>query len=215
MNSSVVKICADTLKNHYRENYGVKLKSSHAHELVASFFGYKSKNAMLSDSNYPPELICGSEVVICKPVSLLEKRIEVLENFPLSIKPSDVFELIFSQVATKLSEENGHSVLFQDKISYVKHYLATSDRWKETFTKFAKFDFEYLIESEESRDKLELTIKHGTRISDSELSGMGQTVLSFNRVSCTIGFNSPSEALEVWTGGFRQILKLKKGEQNG
>lgn len=48
----IAKLCANYLRT-FSNNHGVKLKSGHAHELVASFFGYKSKAAMLAD-NFSP-----------------------------------------------------------------------------------------------------------------------------------------------------------------
>jgi hypothetical protein len=47
MADNVSKICAD----HLRECYP-GLKSSHAHEVVAAFFGYKSHAALLADKRY-------------------------------------------------------------------------------------------------------------------------------------------------------------------
>lgn len=46
----ITKLCADSLRSFTLKNYGTKLKAAHAHELIAIFLGYKSKNMMLADS---------------------------------------------------------------------------------------------------------------------------------------------------------------------
>lgn len=49
----ITKLCADHLRAFVNDNHGVKLKASHAHELVAAFFGYKSRAALLADTRHP------------------------------------------------------------------------------------------------------------------------------------------------------------------
>ena len=43
MQRDISKLCADSLRALANEKYGIKLKSAHAHELVAAYFGYRSK----------------------------------------------------------------------------------------------------------------------------------------------------------------------------
>lgn len=49
-NKLVSKPLADRLRAHYAEFFKKKLKASHASELVAAYFGYKTHISMLADT---------------------------------------------------------------------------------------------------------------------------------------------------------------------
>ncbi|MHA3126752.1 hypothetical protein [Legionella pneumophila] len=78
---SISKLCADQLRV-ISNNYGVKLKSSHAHELVAAFFGYKSKAALLSDTFAPIENIGQAKIFVLIPSAFIEERRKCLVDLP-------------------------------------------------------------------------------------------------------------------------------------
>ncbi|HAT1765741.1 TPA: hypothetical protein ACMY2T_002136 [Legionella pneumophila] len=78
---SIAKLCADHLRA-ISVNHGVKLKASHAHELVASFFGYKSKAALLSDNLSPIENIDQAKIFVLIPSSFIEERRKCLADLP-------------------------------------------------------------------------------------------------------------------------------------
>lgn len=78
---SIAKLCANQLRA-ISNNYGVKLKSSHAHELVASFFGYKSKAALLSDTFAPIENIGQAQIFVLIPSAFIEERRKCLVDLP-------------------------------------------------------------------------------------------------------------------------------------
>ncbi len=78
---SIAKLCADQLRV-ISNNYGVKLKSSHAHELVAAFFGYKSKAALLSDTLASIENIRQAQTFVLIPSPFIEERRKCLIDLP-------------------------------------------------------------------------------------------------------------------------------------
>lgn len=78
---SIAKLCADQLRA-ISNNYGVKLKSSHAHELVAAFFGYKSKAALLSDTLASIENIGQAQIFVLIPSAFIEERRKCLIDLP-------------------------------------------------------------------------------------------------------------------------------------
>lgn len=63
----ITKICADSMRSFTLNSYGIKLKAAHAHELVAVFFGYQSKNAMLADPLRPLTNLRQAEFIIFDP----------------------------------------------------------------------------------------------------------------------------------------------------
>jgi hypothetical protein len=81
--SDITKLCADFLRNHLATQYSHKLKSSHAHEIVAAFFGYRSRAALLSDIDYPVSAL-STATVLAPDIPLMGLRIEQLNDQSLS-----------------------------------------------------------------------------------------------------------------------------------
>ncbi|EFF9634472.1 hypothetical protein GLS05_24690, partial [Escherichia coli] len=53
MSTDLSKLCADFLRQNHVSQSTEKLKASHARELVAAFFGYKSHAALMAEKTYP------------------------------------------------------------------------------------------------------------------------------------------------------------------
>lgn len=91
MKHHLTKACADSLRAFSQNNYGIQLKSSHAHEIVAAYFGYSSRAALLGDKQCPVEKLNDAEIVIIPLQSLLiEQRLKTLENLPFGLPSSDI-----------------------------------------------------------------------------------------------------------------------------
>lgn len=86
---SIAKFCADHLRA-ISNNRGVKLKSGHAHELVASFFGYKSKAAMLADTSSPIDRLNQAQFLVLTPPQFIEQRRKCLENLPSDLPDNSI-----------------------------------------------------------------------------------------------------------------------------
>src|SRR5271165_7117470 len=82
MADDVSKLCADHLRETYPE-----LKASHARELVAAFFGYKSHAALLSDKAHPVDDIDCAAILIPDD-GMIQDRRACLNDLPKSIPPS-------------------------------------------------------------------------------------------------------------------------------
>ena len=63
----ITKLCADSLRSFTNDTYDIKLKASHAHELVAAFLGYKSKAALLADTKHPIGNLQQAEFIVFDP----------------------------------------------------------------------------------------------------------------------------------------------------
>lgn len=63
----ITKLCADSLRTFTDDTYGIKLKASHAHEIVAALFGYKSRAALLADTTLPLSQLPRAEFIIHDP----------------------------------------------------------------------------------------------------------------------------------------------------
>ncbi len=91
MQHDITKTCADSLRSYLNEKHGIKLKSGHAHEIVAAFFGYKSKIALLADTQYPLSNLEKAEFVFLNPPTpFVDQRLESLEDLPPELPPSHI-----------------------------------------------------------------------------------------------------------------------------
>ena len=102
MNPEITKACADSLRAFTENNYGIQLKSSHAHELVSAFFGYSSRAALLADKKCPIGNLNDAEIIILNnPIPLVEQRLKTLKGLPSGLPSSDILaESVYAPIAT-------------------------------------------------------------------------------------------------------------------
>jgi hypothetical protein len=77
----ITKLCADNLRT-LSDNHGIKLKATHAHELVAAFFGYKSRAALLADTSHPLSNLRQASVIVLLPTTSIDQRRKDLQELP-------------------------------------------------------------------------------------------------------------------------------------
>ncbi len=80
----VSKTCSDFLRECYSE-----LKASHARELVAAFFGYKSHAALLADKRNAVDYLDQAAVLV-PDSSLLDERRQCLKDLAEQLPPSAI-----------------------------------------------------------------------------------------------------------------------------
>src|SRR5262249_1765387 len=66
----------------FADSHGVKLKASHAHELVAAYVGYQSRAAMLADTRYPVSNLDKAGVLVLMDTAFIEQRRRCLQDLP-------------------------------------------------------------------------------------------------------------------------------------
>lgn len=81
----ITKLCADHLRAFVNDNHGVKLKASHAHELVAAFFGYKSRAALLADTRHPLSNLRQAKILVLEPTAPIDQRRQSLQELPADL----------------------------------------------------------------------------------------------------------------------------------
>lgn len=97
----ITKLCADNLRT-ISNNHGVKLKSSHAHELVAAFFGYKSRAALLADTSHPLSNLRQASIIMLFPTDSIEQRRLDLQDLPLNLPDTyTLTEWIYTPLLTE------------------------------------------------------------------------------------------------------------------
>jgi hypothetical protein len=75
MSLDIAKLCVESLRVYARDELGCKLKAAHAHEIVAAFFGYKSRIALLSDAAHPLGNLQEADFIVLDPsTTLVDQR---------------------------------------------------------------------------------------------------------------------------------------------
>lgn len=91
MKLEISKACADSLRAFTQNNYGIQLKSSHSHELVAAYFGYASRAALIADKQSSIDNLTDAEVIVLNTsMPFVEQRLKTLENLPFNLPPGNV-----------------------------------------------------------------------------------------------------------------------------
>lgn len=86
---SIQKLCADHLRDSYRELTGKKLGSGHAHEIVAAYFGYVTASALQAETKYPLDDLAQADILI-PDIARMEARRMLLTGLPEDLAPSRV-----------------------------------------------------------------------------------------------------------------------------
>lgn len=94
----IVKLCADSLRTFLNDKHGIQLKSGHAHEIVAAFFGYKSAIALRQDMQCPITNLDQAEYILLDtPMLFVDQRLKNLEGLSPDMPPSYMLaEAIYS-----------------------------------------------------------------------------------------------------------------------
>lgn len=95
MQFEITKKCADSLRSFSLEKFGIELKSSHAHELVAAYFGYSSRASLLSDSKRPISNLAEAEFIVLMPTTFIKERCIDLQGLPENL-PHELAEGVYS-----------------------------------------------------------------------------------------------------------------------
>jgi len=98
---SIEKECADRLRETYRKLTGGKLRSGHAHELVAAYFGYGTGAALRAETTYPLAAIEEAAVLI-PDLRLMDQRRGQLNQLPHDLRTVDD---LAADISTYLVEE--------------------------------------------------------------------------------------------------------------
>lgn len=208
---NIQKICADSLRTYTQTNYKVKLKASHAHELVAAYFGYNSKNALLADERYSVNRVSDATIFIMVPVESINKRISSFNDFAL--ESPDIYSLgdaVYAPLLANNSLYRSEYPPFRSFNLFAKNHIENSQRWNDHFKKIVQVKLDHIVEVKHFIESVEIVIVHTSKISDVEYIAIGKTTLVLPRVVGGIGFLNPEVKIESWSGQARKHFKLNK-----
>lgn len=214
MQQSIFKQCADALRTFAKEKYGIKLKATHAHELVAAYFGYKSNNAMLTDTKYSISTLDQAETIVMVPDAFIDLRRENLQG--LSPELPDSYTLGEAVYVSLFSDEWWASQYppFKSFEKLAKYLVENDDVYQNLFKFYRDVPMHHFVEVKDEEDGVTLTVLHSHRTSTGEMLGVGKTTIKLRRVAGRIGYGKPQVSVEQWTGAAQRTLKVREGSHN-
>jgi hypothetical protein len=207
MSRDIPKLCADSLRAFANDNYDIKLKPAHAHELVAAYLGYRSKNALLADNKYPIGDLAKAEIVSMIPDDVVDQRRKELQG--LSIDLPDSYTLGEAVYGPLFSDEWWGSTYppFRGFDKLAKVLVEKNDAFRTAFSLFGEFPMDHFVVVRDGEDSVILDVIHSYKSTSDERRGDGKTTIKLPRVAARIGFGAPNITVGQWTGGARRTLK--------
>ncbi len=186
MKSHSTKLCADSLRSHLSDNYDIKLKSGHAHEIVAAFFGHKSRIAMLADKEYPIDNMAGAELIPLQlSIHSIDQRLKSLQDLPPDLPPSHVLaEVIYSVLVAKQRLHQRLSMFSKDLASTIK--------------------LEMDVNIEHKDDGVLLTVDVGRHTDGKERLRDSKYVIHLPRIAANSGYGTPRIDETRYSGWMRK-----------
>jgi len=212
MKLEITKACADSLRAFTQKNFGIQLKSSHAHELVAAYSGYSSRAALLADEKCSIGNLTDAEIIILNPSApLVEQRLKSLENLPLGLPVTDILaEGVYSPI---IGDEQ-----FSGKIwpSFHKVAMALTEERAQTFEMFgtnlkgSSSIADLVIKTTESEVLVTVTFKYPTNSKKALRHSAVEITLS--RIAGGIGYGKTKVLPVFYHGDFTDPdFELKHG----
>ena len=207
MQQHLFKLCADSLRTFANTNYNVKLKATHAHELVAAYFGYSSKNAMLADTNYPVSNLNQAEIIVMPPDDFIDQRRKNLQG--LSPELPDSYTLGKAVYVPLFSDEwwGSSNPPFRSFEKLAKFLIEKNEAYQNAFKFYRDGPMHHFPEVKRAENKVLLRVLHAYRTDNGEMSVAGETTIKLPRIAGHIGYGKPKIAVGTWHGGFRRTLE--------
>ena len=207
MRPEIYKLCADSLRTFSKEKYDIKLKAAHAHELVAAYFGYRSKNTMLADINYPVSYLSQAEAIVMMPDDFIDQRRKQLEGLPAELPDSYTLgEAVFASFFSDGWWASDYPP-FRSFNMLAKFLLDSNDAYQYTFKYYRDMPMHHIVDIKDEENSVFLTVIHAHETADGELLGIGKNTIKLQRIAGRIGFSEPQVSTpETWTAGAKVSL---------
>ena len=199
MQHDITKLCADSLRSFTNDKYGIKLKASHAHEIVAAGFSYQSRAALLADITYPLSNLQQAEFILLDAsLPLVNSRIQELGlNLPdASILAEGFYSPLLSQ--KWISEKIWPS--FRDLAAHLVEQRL--QEWNRMWRMSPAFEWDMDVETAHKPDGVVLTVHVGHSTEKGERLRDKKFIINLPRVAANIGYGTPSITETRYSGQF-------------
>ena len=184
MRREISKLCADSLRTLASEKYGTKLKSAHAHELVAAYFGYRSKNALLADEYYPISALAQAEIVVTMPDEFFNKRRMGLQELSSDLLDNSILYEAIRSVLVANEWLKSPFPPFSDFEKLARSLLARSSQYDAAFPFHREIPMDHFVSVEDADDDFVLlTVAHAHAPQSEDSLVGGYTTITLPRVA--------------------------------
>jgi|GEM_PF-643528 len=206
MQHDITKLCADSLRSFTENRLDFKLKSSHAHELVAAFFGYQSRAALLADTQFPISNLEQADYIILPPyndnaASVFKQRkndmsITLLDEADLC----DIFYEVFKRYGLSQRLEDVACVIASRRLDERFKVLGIDSDGLNLVTE--------VVDSKASTAEISFVVSVDY-VSDTGTKTQHDStmVVTFPRVAGHVGYKKPSVQETRYSGEFRHLSR--------
>lgn len=209
----IVKLCADSLRTFLIEKHGIKLKSGHAHEIVAAFLGYKSAISLRQDTQYPVTHLDRAEYILFDtPTIFIEQRIKDLEGLPADLPPSYILaEAIYSVLVAQEGAVEKLWPSFRDLAVYLAE-KPIHEKLRMLGIKLNTLQWIVDVKSGTTEDGLRMSVAFDQAIEGGKRSSYAKVDVTLSRVAGHIGYGRPEILPTFYSGHMRDPeFRLKHG----
>jgi hypothetical protein len=181
------KICADSLRAHLIDNHNIKLKPTHAHELVAAYFGYKSNAALRADKVAHVSNLSHAEIIVMFPDNWTDQRRKELPGLPLELPDSYTLgEAVYSPLFSNKWWKSLYPP-FRSFEKLARFIVESDDSFQHIFKFHKNLPMHHILDEKVEEKDLQLTVWHCHAISTEELVVDGRTFIKLPRVAVKRG----------------------------
>lgn len=199
MQHDITKLCADSLRSFLDTNYSIKLKSGHAHEIVAAFFGYKSRISMLADIKYPIGDMARAEFIVLRPdTPFVDQRLKGLEGLPPDLPPSQVLaEGVYSVITGDKELLGKIQPGFHDLALILAEENLRSEVWR---LDFGTMDWDKDVTIQESEGGVSMKVSLNYPTDTGEKHRYRKYDIRLPRIAANLGYGEPRIIPTQYTG---------------
>jgi hypothetical protein len=196
----ITKICADSLRKSVNDNHGIKLGSSYAHELVAAYFGYKSRAALLADTKYPLSKLATAKIFVMSPDDFIDQRRKELEGLPQGLP--DSYTLGEAVYVPLFSDEYWGASPYPPFKSFekmAKYMLENDKRFHEASAIIRQegAPLHHIFDMRVEDIGALMGVWHAHQLSDKKFHLVGKTLIRLPRVAGHIGYDKAHISFEM------------------
>lgn len=203
MQQDITKLCADNLRTFTNDKFGIKLKASHAHELVAAFFGYKSRAALLADAEHSLDNLREAEFIIFD-ASTTDFANQRLKDFQYgSLNAHQLAECFYSTLLAEKWLLGKVHPSFRDLAIHIAEQRQDQKMAMWRMNPPMKWDIKENLQWENNGDAV-LTADVGYLANDDERLRDSKYVIRLPRVAANLGYGTPDIHETRYSGNFRK-----------
>lgn len=210
---AIAKLCADSLRAISKEKYDVRLKPTHAHELVSAFWGYKSRNSMLADIDYPIDNLINAEIIVMISDEFIDMRRQSLNGLSQELPNSyELGEAVYSALFNDTWWSSSYPP-FKSFEKLARYIIDNDESHKYALRLYRDILIDPIVSVEQGKTEVILTVLHCHKSAEGDTIVDFQSTIKLPRVAGRIGFGKAHIHIEKLTGGARQTLKTSEVAQ--